>query len=171
MKKVLHHRDSVLQIKKNPPFSLVSEDFESKWNAILYGAEKNIIKLLMYESDQVIDESDQVIDESDQVIAKIEVEMQEELKEENPNIFRQKINQLENKHANFRKLLEKRRSKKWQTFKTAAKGRIQNNIPLTKKVTKYNDSTKISSNQSGNYPNNGHNNLTSRECRLAVTLI
>ena len=157
MKKVLHHRDSGLQIKKKPPFSPVSEDFESKWNAILYGAEKNIIKLLMYESNQVI--------------AKIEVEMQEELKEENPNIFRQKINQLENKHANFRKLLEKRRSKKWQTFKTTAKSRIQNNIPLTKKVTKYNDSTKISSNQSGNYPNKGHNNLTSREGRLTVTLI
>ena len=51
--------------------------------------------------------------ESDQVIAKIEVDFQEELKEEDPNIFRQKINQLENKHANFRKLLEKRRNKKW----------------------------------------------------------
>ena len=40
--------------------------------------------------------------ESDHVIAKIEVEIQEELKEEDPDRFQKKINQLENKHANFR---------------------------------------------------------------------
>ena len=91
---------SGLQIKKNPAFLPVSKDFESKWNAILYEAEKNIIKLFMYESDQVI--------------SKIEVEIQEELKEEYPNRCQKKINQLENKHANFCKVLEKRRSKKWQ---------------------------------------------------------
>ena len=68
-------------------FLPVSKDFESKWDAILYEAEKNIIKLLMYESDHVI--------------AKIEVEIQEELKEEDPDRFQKKINQLENKHANF----------------------------------------------------------------------
>ena len=72
-------------------------------------------------------------------------------------------NQLENKHANFRKVLEKRRSKKWQKFKTATKSRIQSNIALTEKVTESRDSIKISSKQSGNYPNNGHNILTSRE--------
>ena len=32
--------------------------------------------------------------------------MQEELKEEDPNRFRKKINQLENKHANFCKVIE-----------------------------------------------------------------
>ena len=58
---------------------------------------------------------------SDQVIAKIEVEIEEELKEEDPNRFQQKINQLENKHANFRKVLEKRRSKTWQNFTAATK--------------------------------------------------
>ena len=84
--------------------------------------------------------------ESDQVIVKIEKEIQEELKEEDPNRLRQKINQLENKHANFRKLLEKRRSKKWQKFKTTTKSRIQKNmITLTGKVTKNNDNIKISS--------------------------
>ena len=84
--------------------------------------------------------------ESDQVIVKIEKEIQEELKEEDPNRLRQKINHLENKHANFRKLLEKRRSKKWQKFKTTTKSRIQKNmITLTGKVTKNNDNIKISS--------------------------
>ena len=98
---------SGLQIKKKPAFLPVSEKFESKWNAILCDTEKNIIKLLMYKSDQVI--------------AKIEVETEEELKEEDPNRFQQKINQLENKHANFRKVLEKRRSKTWQNFTAATK--------------------------------------------------
>ena len=108
--------------------------------------------------------------EFDQVTAKIEVEIQEELKEEDPNRFRQKINQLENKHANFRKLLQKR-SKKWQKLiKTTTKSRIQNNKTLTKKVTKYNDSIKISSTQSGNYINNGHDILISREDSSNINL-
>ena len=100
----------------------------------------------------------------------MEVEIQKELKEEDPNRFRKKTNQLENKHANFRKVLEKRRSKKWQKFKTATKSRIQSNITLTGKVTKNNDSIKISSNQSGNYPNNGRNILTSREGSSNINL-
>ena len=36
---------SGLQIKRKPAFLPVSKDFESKWNAILYEAEKNIIKI------------------------------------------------------------------------------------------------------------------------------
>ena len=80
---------SGLQIKKKPTFLPISKDFESKWNVIMYEAEKNIINLLIYESKQVI--------------AKIEVEIQEELEEEDLNRFRKKINQLENNHANFRK--------------------------------------------------------------------
>ena len=50
--------------------------------------------------------------ESNQVIAKIEEEIEEELKEEDPYRFWQKINKLESKHVNICKLLEKRRSKK-----------------------------------------------------------
>ena len=40
--------------QEKPAFLPVSEYFESKWNPILYDAEKNIVKLLMYKSDQVI---------------------------------------------------------------------------------------------------------------------
>ena len=122
----------------------------------MYEAEKSIIKILMYEPDQVI--------------AKIEVEIQEELKEEDPNRFRKKISHLENKHANFHKVLEKRGSKKWQEFKTTTKSRIQKNITLMEKVTKNNDSINISSNQSGSYSNNGHNILTPREGSSNINL-
>ena len=80
------------------------------------------------------------------------------------------ISQLENKHANFRIVPEQRRSKKWQKFKTAAKSRIQSNITLTEKVTESRDSIKISSKQSGNCPNNGHNILTSRESSSNINL-
>ena len=44
------------------------------------------------------------------------------------------------------------------------------NITLTEKSTKNNDSIKISSNRSGNYPNNGHNILTSREGSSNINL-
>ena len=73
--------------------------------------------------------------ESNQVIAKIEEEIEEELKEEDPYRFRQKISQLESKHVNICKLLEKRRSKKWQKFKTTTKSRIQNNLLVRENVT------------------------------------
>ena len=57
----------------------------------------------------------------DHVIAKLEVEIQKELKEEDPNRFRKKINQLENKHANFRKVLEKRRIRNGKGLKQQLK--------------------------------------------------
>ena len=122
----------------------------------MYEAEKSVIKILMYEPDQVI--------------AKIEVEIQEELKEEDPNRFRRKINHLENKHANFHKVLEKRGSKKWQEFKTTTKSRIKKNITLMEEFTKNNDSINISSNQSGSYSNNGHNILKSIEGSSNINL-
>ena len=43
-----------LKIKKKPTFQPVSEDFEVKWNSILYNAERNIVELLLYEAEKVI---------------------------------------------------------------------------------------------------------------------
>ena len=61
---------SVLRIKKAPTFQSVSEDSEVKWNSILYNAERNIVELLLYEAEMVI--------------AKVQVEIQEEVNEKNP---------------------------------------------------------------------------------------
>ena len=47
---------SGLKIKKKPAFQPVSEDFEAKWNSILYNAERNIVELLLYEAEKVIAE-------------------------------------------------------------------------------------------------------------------
>ena len=73
----------------------------------MYEAEKNIMKLFDVRIDHVI--------------AKLEVEIQKELKEEDPNRFRKKINQLENKHANFRKVPEKRRIRNGKGLKQQLK--------------------------------------------------
>ena len=51
----------------------------------------------------------------------MEVEIQKELKEEDPNRIRKKTNQLENKHANFRKVLEKRRIRNGKGLKQQLK--------------------------------------------------
>ena len=65
-----------LKIKKKPAFHPVSEDFEVTWNSILYNAERSIVELLLYESEKVI--------------AKIQVEIQEEFNEKNPEKFERK---------------------------------------------------------------------------------
>ena len=50
------------------------------------------------------------------------------------------------------------------------KSRIQNNIIITKKVTKHNDSIKINSNERGNCLNNANNILTTREGSSNINL-
>ena len=72
---------SGLKIKKKPAFQPVSEDFETKWNSILYNAERNIVELLQYEAEKVI--------------AKIQVEIQAEVNEKNPEKFERKYAELE----------------------------------------------------------------------------
>ena len=72
---------SGLKIKKKPAFQPVSEDFEAKWNSILYNAERNIVELLLYEAEKVI--------------AKIQVEIQAEVNEKNPEKFERKYAELE----------------------------------------------------------------------------
>ena len=47
----------------------MSEDFEAKWNSILYSAERNIVELLLYKAEKVI--------------ATIQVEIQAEVNEKN----------------------------------------------------------------------------------------
>ena len=59
----------------------MSEDFEAKWNSILYNAERNIVELLLYEAEKVI--------------AKIQVEIQAEVNEKNPEKFERKYAELE----------------------------------------------------------------------------
>ena len=45
-----------------PAITPVSEDFNTKWNEVLYNAEKNLVELLLYESSKVIAKSQVELD-------------------------------------------------------------------------------------------------------------
>ena len=45
---------SGLRINKRPAFESVSDEFENKWNSVLYDAEKRLVKLLLKESENVV---------------------------------------------------------------------------------------------------------------------
>ena len=94
---------SGLKIEKKATFQPVSEDFEAKWNSILHNAERNIVELLLYESEKVI--------------AKIQVEIQAEVNEKNPEKFERKYAELEGQHSLFQRKLDQRRRTKWKKVK------------------------------------------------------
>ena len=106
---------SGLKIKKKPAFQPVSEDFETKWNSILYNAERNIVELLQYEAEKVN--------------AKMQVEIQAEVNEKNPEKFERKYAELEGQHSRFQRKLDQRRRKKWKKVKERnIKNHEKNNI-------------------------------------------
>ena len=74
-----------LKIKNLPAITPVSEDFNTKWNKVLYNAEKSLVELLLYEPSKVI--------------AKIQVELELE-DTENYNCNYKNLNA---KHSRFRK--------------------------------------------------------------------
>ena len=106
---------SRLKIKKKPAFQPVSEDFEAKWNSTLYNAERNIVELLLFEAEKVI--------------TKIQVEIQVQVNEKNPEKFERKYAELEGQHSHFQRKLDQRRRKKWKKVKERnIKNHEKNNI-------------------------------------------
>ena len=89
--------------KNKLAFQPVSEDFEFKWNSIIFNAERSIVQLLLYESEKVI--------------GKIKVEIQKEFNEKSPEKLKQRYADLEKKHPHLQSNLEQRRRKKWKKFK------------------------------------------------------
>ena len=43
-----------LKLRKDPAFLPVTDDFQKKWNAILFNADRNLAELLLVETDSVI---------------------------------------------------------------------------------------------------------------------
>ena len=62
-----------LKIKKLPAITPVSEDFNTNYNEVLYNAAKNLVELLLYESSKVI--------------AKIQVELDLEVRKIDPENY------------------------------------------------------------------------------------
>ena len=55
--------------------------------------------------------------EAENVIAKIQVEIQAEVNEKNPEQFERKYAELEGQHSRFQRKLDQRRTKKWKKVK------------------------------------------------------
>ena len=121
-----------LKIKNSSAITPVSEDFNTKWNEVLYNAGKKLVELLLYESSKVI--------------AKIQVELDLEVRKTDPENYDRIYEKLNAKHARFRRGLEERRGKKCEkvkahknVFREVRRRKLQNRnrkIPGIVKITK-----------------------------------
>ena len=92
-----------MKLRKEPAFTPLSEDFKSKWDKVLWNAEINLVKLLLSESDVVID--------------KINKEQYSgtSLRSVSKNIWSKRL-EMEKKQLPFMSKLEKRQYKKWNSL-------------------------------------------------------
>ena len=91
-----------LCIKKAPAIETVNENFNMKWHSILKNAEKQLIELLLLESEIMV--------------GKIQFEVDMSIKDLFPNDQGKVKNILREKNQNIEKQLEQRRQKKWKKF-------------------------------------------------------
>ena len=89
-----------MQIRKDAAFEPISNDFQIKWNEIVYNAEKTFVELLLYESSNTV--------------AKLEVHCNKELQNRHLNDHKEKDIQLSKNQKVYENKSEKRRLKKWQ---------------------------------------------------------
>ena len=87
-----------LHIKKTPATETVNEDFHMKWHSILKNAEKQLIELLLFESETMV--------------AKIQFEVDMSIKALFLNDQGEVKNILSEKNQNIEKQLKQRRQKK-----------------------------------------------------------
>ena len=92
-----------MRINKKQAINTVSSDFHNNWKTIISKAEKDLVQLLLVESDKII--------------AKIDLEIQSHIKEHHPNNYHHEYGLIQKKHNNYKKELSKRRNKKWKKFK------------------------------------------------------
>ena len=83
---------SGLHLKKSPAFEPVTEDFNLKWDQVLYDAEKSLAKLPLHESREVI--------------AKIELDITSEVANLNVDETVQTRRKLYTKHKVYERVLE-----------------------------------------------------------------
>ena len=106
-----------LQIRKDPAFEQISDDFQIKWNEIPYNAEKNLVELLLYESSKVV--------------AKVEIDFNKELLNCHPNDYKEKLIPLSKKYKGYENKVEKRRLKKWKKVKEKPPENHTNSLKTT----------------------------------------
>ena len=93
---------SGLKINKQPAIIPVSDDFNNKWNIILQNAEKKLVEVLLAESEKIIDT--------------LEIQIGEEIKQVHPGNVAEKRKLIDKNYKEFKKRLERRRTRKWRKF-------------------------------------------------------
>ena len=126
-----HHREHYIQsfeekviplglkINNKPAFAPISEDFMINWKNMLQRAEYSLVQLLFTESQKVI--------------KKLDSDIENELRNFGYESRDQVYLGLERKHTDFKKSLEKRRSKKWQRFRELHHQELQTNRSVNEK--------------------------------------
>ena len=112
-----------LRLKKKPAFVAISEDFQTKWDEVLHTAEMNLVQLLNVESGKVI--------------AKLEKDIDDHLKKDYPDSFREKRLEIQKKQCKLTRELEQRREKKWLKFKKRKLRTAINNNGVKNKDNKF----------------------------------
>ena len=92
-----------LWMKKSEAITSLTEDFQRKWYQILYDAEKNLVELLLYVSSQVV--------------AKVQIDLDAEIRKINPKNYDQKYTDTKQKYYKYWKELEDKGSKKWKNVR------------------------------------------------------
>ena len=110
-----------LKRNKRLAFEPVSDNFPFQWNNVLFDAEKKLVKLLLEESEKVIE--------------KIEIDISNWVKENYAGFTSQQLNKINGKHKHFKLKLEKKRNRKWEKFKSREKDR-SNQITATVKTVR-----------------------------------
>ena len=87
-----------LKLRKDPAFLPATDGFQQKWDAILFNAERNLVELLLVETDSVI--------------KKLELDINKELKRLFPNSIEENRSVIKKKHQPYKKQLSRRRRKK-----------------------------------------------------------
>ena len=120
-----------LQIKKEPAIVPVTKDFQKHWESILYDAETHLVKLLLKESENIINS--------------IEVEFDQKFQLQYPESAQEKKSEIVNKHQSFKNKLNQGRKKKWAKFSIQEKKKEFSNKPvkeLSNKIDKNVSTTK-----------------------------
>ena len=84
-------------INKKPAINTVSSDFHNNWKTIISKAERDLVQLLLVESDKII--------------ARIDFEIQSYIKEYHPNSYHHEYELLQKKHDSYKKELSNIRSR------------------------------------------------------------
>ena len=92
-----------LRINKAPAIQLISEDFNNQWNTILYDSEKPLIRLLLEETQKVVE--------------KTRTDFNKNLEVNYPHHYEEEKNLIIKRNEKIKRKLEIKRRRKWIKFK------------------------------------------------------